>query len=98
MWVQIAPKQRGNFYGKGHALACPTTLCRDLCKNGRTYGDAVWVADSGGPADACVKWGAHWRHLANMTELSMFGGPAKTAQPIEMLFVLWTWVGPKSMH
>jgi len=83
-----------------HWLASSLKLAarRELCKNGRTDGDAVWVVDSGGSEEACVKWRAHWRHLANMTEMSMFGGPAKTAEPIEMPFVLWTWVGPKSMH
>jgi len=38
--------------------------------------------------------GAHWRHLANTIELSMFGDPAETAEPIEMPFGLWTQVGP----
>jgi len=26
----------------------------------------------------------------------MFGGPAKTAEPIDMPFGMWTWVGPKN--
>jgi len=25
------------------------TVCRELCKNGLTYRDAVWTVDSGGP-------------------------------------------------
>jgi len=36
---------RGNFKGKGHAGACLMTLCRELCKNGWTNRDAVWVVD-----------------------------------------------------
>jgi len=34
--------------------------------------------------------GARWRNLANTIQPSMFGGPAKTAEPIEMPFVMWT--------
>ena len=45
-------------------------------QNGRTNRDAVWVEDSGGPKDACIRWGAHWRHLANTTEQSVHGGDA----------------------
>jgi len=26
--------------------------------------------------EVCVRWGAHWRHLANTIELSMCGGDA----------------------
>jgi len=37
---------------------------------------------------------AQWRNLVNMTEPSMFGGHAKTAEPIEMPFGMWTRVGP----
>jgi len=32
--------------------------------------------DSGEPKEACVRWDAHWRHLANTTEPSMYGGDA----------------------
>jgi len=48
MWVQIAPSE-GQFLGKGHPRACPTTLCRQLRKNSRTDRYVVWVVDSGGP-------------------------------------------------
>jgi len=43
----------------------------------------LWVKWS---KEACVTWGAHWRRQANTTEPSMLGGPAKTAEPIEMTF------------
>jgi len=46
------------------------------CKNGLTDRDAVWVVESGGPREACIKRGAHWRHLANNTEPSVCGGGA----------------------
>ena len=45
-------------------------------KNGLTDRDAVWVVDSGGPAEVCITWGAHWRNLANTTEPPMCGGDA----------------------
>jgi len=37
---------------------------------------AMPFVDSNGPKEACVTWGAHWRHLANTTEPSMCGGDA----------------------
>jgi len=55
------------FRGKGHAQAFLTRLCHELCKNGWTDRDAIWVVDSG-------RWGAHWHHLANTTEPSICGG------------------------
>jgi len=42
--------------------------------------DAVWVVHSGGLKEACVTWGAHWRHLANTTEPSVCGGDAALRQ------------------
>jgi len=32
--------------------------------------------DSGGPKEVCIRWGAHWCHLANTIEPSMRGGNA----------------------
>jgi len=52
------------------------TLCHELCKNGLTNRVAIWVVDSGGPKEACIMWGAHWRNLANTNEPSMSGGDA----------------------
>jgi len=54
--VQI-PLGKGQFWGEGHAPTCPTTLWYKLCKNGWTDRDAVWVMDSGGPKEACIRWG-----------------------------------------
>jgi len=36
--------------------------------------------DSDGSKEGCVKWGAHWRHLANTTEPSMRGGDGACCQ------------------
>jgi len=32
------------------------THCGELSKYDRTDRDAVWVVDSGGPKEACIKW------------------------------------------
>jgi len=42
--------------------------------------DAVWDLDLGGPKEARIRWGAHWRHLANTTEPSMCGCDAALCQ------------------
>jgi len=34
----------------------------------------VWDVHSGGSKQACIRWGAYWRHLANTIESSMCGG------------------------
>ena len=46
------------------------------CKNSWTDRDAVWVEDSGGTKESCIRLGAHWHHLANTTEPSICGGDA----------------------
>jgi len=33
--------------------------------------------DSGEPREACIRWGSHWRHLANAIEPSMCSGNAR---------------------
>ena len=43
---------------------------------GQTDQDAVWVEDSVGSREPCIRWDAHWRHLANANEPSMCGGDA----------------------
>jgi len=65
LWTRVGPRKHcpfafpceGAFLGKGHARACLTTLCGELCKNSSTDRDVVWVVDSRGPKDACVTWG-----------------------------------------
>jgi len=56
--------------------------CSESCQNGWTDRDAVWDLDSGGPKKACIRWGAHWRHLANTIEPSLRGGNAACCQII----------------
>jgi len=43
-------------------------------KNGCTDKDAVWDVELGGFMEPRIGWDAHWRNLANTTELSMCGG------------------------
>jgi len=47
------------------------TLFRELCKNGLADRDIVSVVDSGKRKEACIRWGAQWRNLANTTEWYM---------------------------
>jgi len=49
------------------------TFCHELCKNGGTDQHVIWVVDSDGPNEACIRWGAQWRHLVNTIELSTNG-------------------------
>ena len=86
--------------------ACLTCLsvCHssEPCKNGWTDRDAVWVEDSGGPREPCIRWGldlpwegaifrgkdvtGHARRVGNDTAVSC----AKVADLIEMSFGLLT--------
>ena len=59
---------KGQFLGEWTCWACPTTLCRELCKNGLTNRDAVWIVDLGGPKEACITWvytGTNWQIALN---------------------------------
>jgi len=56
-----------------HSMVCHS---RDPRKNGSSNRDAVWVVGWGRPKEACIKWGAHWNHLANTNEPPMCGGDA----------------------
>jgi len=84
------------------------SVCHDRvpCKNGLTDQDAVWVVDFSGPKEPYIRPGIRypmWR--GNFEGIS--GGPfykvsglaavscAKTADPIEVSFAMWTQVGPR---
>jgi len=62
--VQIPRGKRQCWQEKGR-------LCSELCKNGWTDQDTVWVVDLCGLKEASVTCGAHWRHLANTIEPSV---------------------------
>ena len=51
-----------------------------------------------GPRKHVLHRGAHRRHLANTIDPYMFGGPAKTAAPIELPFGCGLWWAEGSMH
>ena len=53
---------------------------REPCKNSSTNRDAVWNADWGGSREQRIRWGARWRHLANLTETTMCGSIAALHQ------------------
>jgi len=54
--------------------------CGELCKNGWTDQYTVWVEDWGGPKEACIMWGAHWRQYH--MEPSMCGGDASCCKTL----------------
>ena len=78
------------------------------CKNSWSDQHAVWVEDSGGPKEPCIwiRWGVqipmgrgnfgdrgtHWK-VQGLSAISC----AKTAEPIDLPFGLWTWVA-RRMH
>jgi len=78
-----------------------------LCtQNGWTDRDAVWGADSGGPKEACFRWGSDpkkngkfLRSSASLKSIERLccGVYAKTAEPMEMSFEGWLAdVGPRN--
>ena len=77
------------------------TPWHELCKNVWTDQYAIWVMDSGGPKEACIRWGrdphakrqllgeGHSRHARRHSAVSC----TKMAEPIDFPFGLWTVVG-----
>jgi len=57
MGVQIV-QFKGAILGEMTCLACLEMFCRELCKNGWTDWDAIWVVDSGGPKEPVVGYGS----------------------------------------
>jgi len=69
--VQIAPCQGAIFRGKnmpGHARR----HCSQLCKNGSTDRDAVWVVDSGRSKEACIR-SVHLRRRCGLFFVKLLG-------------------------
>ena len=44
-------------YGRSSVVCLSVCHDREPCKNGWTDRDAVWVVDSGGPNEPCIRWG-----------------------------------------
>ena len=84
-WGSKSPHVKRQFWwrngaGPGHARTCPAV---DILK--ATH---QWAA----PARFRCRWGvldpgAHWRHLANTTELSVCGGDATLCQIISLVSI-----------
>jgi len=93
--VQIAPCEYAIFRGKdmpGHARRHSAVSSAKMAESiEMPFG--LWTL-SGGPMEA-LHGGAHWRHLANTIEPSMFVGPAKSDR-----YAVWVVDsgGPRSMY
>jgi len=62
-WGPDAPMGRGNFEGRwGGPMQTVGTLYGEMCKNGWTNRDAVWVEDVGGPKEPCIRWISQLSH------------------------------------
>jgi len=44
--------------GVAWSVNLPVCHTSEPCKNGSSDRDAVWVEDSGGPKELCVRWGS----------------------------------------
>jgi len=106
-WVGNDPRNHlldggTDFEGERHAPTCSTTLWCELCKNVWTNQDAVSIMDSGGPKEACIRWGPDPpckrailggkdmpEHAQQYSAMSC----EKMAEPIDMPFGLLTGVG-----
>ena len=98
LWTLMGPRKyvldgaqislrMGNYEGKGHAQAWPTTLCRELCKNGWTdrFAFGLWIrmdrrkhkfsricqAPPMCPHGSAHHGRVHWRQVANTIEPSV---------------------------
>jgi len=67
------------------------------CRNGLTDRGAICFVDLGGPKEAYIRWRSDPRVIGKSDRT--LGLPATScaemAEPIEMPFGLWTWVGPR---
>ena len=94
------------------SVVCRLLVCRSVChtsepcENGCTDRDAVWVEDSAGPKESCIRWdpdppweGAILRGKG-ASHCKVYGQSAvpcaKTAEPIEMLFGLLARMGRRN--
>ena len=47
-------------------------------KTAETDQAAVWDGEWGGPKESCIRWRAHWHHLANIIELFFTAGVSRS--------------------
>ena len=80
---------------------CLSVTIVSPAKNGSTDRDAVWVVDSGGPKELCIRWGPRkgqfWGERATHCKVQWRSAVsyAKPAESIKFLFGLHTRVGPR---
>jgi len=70
--VEIELCQGAVFRGK--EMADNTAVSGAKMAGPITMPFGLWSVESGGLKEAFSRWGAHWRHLANAIEPSVFGG------------------------
>jgi len=61
---------RGNF-GRQGPIVKMGTFCREMCKNGWSDQFAFGLWTRVDTKKHGIRWGSHWRHVANTTEPSM---------------------------
>jgi len=105
LWFSIIRPHRNTTYVVRPIVTDPIawSVCQSVClsvalsqswalQKGWTDRDAVWVVHSDWPKEPCVRWGAHWRNLANTIEPSMCGGDAAIVPNyFDHLFYNSTW-------
>ena len=97
-WGPDSPMRSAIYNEKdmpGHARRA-TTQCGNLCKMAELIEKPFRLWTRVGIRKNVLHGGAHWRHLTNMIQPSMFGGHPKTAESITMPFGAWTLVGPRN--
>ena len=62
-------------------------------QNGWTDRDAVWNVDSVGRKEPCIRWGAHWRYLANTTEPSVWAAMRPYVKLLRPLLIIASYSG-----
>jgi len=61
LYFRHAPYTTKPKMKKNEILSSPVSHDRKPCKNGWTDRDVVYS----GPKEPCIRWGSHWRYLAN---------------------------------
>ena len=104
------PSEAGNFWNNPRTyidaaycyrpsrVSVGLSVCHisEPCKNGYTDRDAIWVEDSGGPKEPCIRWGPdssmgrgnfEWGEGSPIVKYRVTAVIcAKMAEPIEMPF------------
>jgi len=94
------------YWYRPSSVVCRSVTLVSPAKNGWTDRDAIWVKDSGGPRESCIRWGSRSPHgkghflegkerpIVKYRDTTVIS--AKMAEPIEMLFGSWARMGPRN--